>query len=432
MKSPLRMYPIRGAALVAVTAVAACSAMDVKATRTTDPSRENRDDTMGSTTPAAPGSDAFAGAGAAAPIVVTPVLFVPLDTNLPAGEERELGQSLGQYVSLARTFYQSLLGDTFALDTGGVHIYRSKNDSAYFNAIAGNDDSAHAMARELLAWKGETRDSSARVFVAIFVRPSSRPCGGGVTCMGGARTFNGKPGTGGGIVQMEVTSLLADTLADTASPFLSTLVHELGHSFGLTHVDCHGFPLRNNVSIMSYDPSHHSRGMTASATPGSLLPEDYFVLDQNKRAFPNFAYVAAKHNPTGRALQRIEECYLGPMNNLTPTSAAAPPLPADMRGFRLYFNGVQVGSEPDADVALARAYCSANIANHKDLQVACRYNGALFEVGYRLRWNGVDVGKEPTYSNGVAQANCALNIQSYPDKYVECYYEGARFAASPR
>ena len=50
---------------------------------------------------------------------------------------------------------------------------------------------------------------------------------------GGGRTFNGPPHTGGGVIRLELSWLM------TAKnfPFLSTLIHELGHAFGLFHAD---------------------------------------------------------------------------------------------------------------------------------------------------------------------------------------------------
>lgn len=46
---------------------------------------------------------------------------------------------------------------------------------------------------------------------------------------------------------MEMSSLLHDKLYT----FPSTLVHELGNTFGLTHVNCFGYDISTNGSMMS-------------------------------------------------------------------------------------------------------------------------------------------------------------------------------------
>jgi len=82
----------------------------------------------------------------------------------------------------------------------------------------------------------------------------------------------------------------------------STLQHELGHAFGLPHVDAYGYDMGTNDSIMSYNPAHHSRFFNPSPNPGCLIPEDMRGLDFNKWAFPNYRFDPEVDVPEGYRL----------------------------------------------------------------------------------------------------------------------------------
>lgn len=267
-------------------------------------------------------------------LTVLPVLFVPSDSSISANDAEAARGLLREHLKITQRRYQILLGtDTFHFQVEEPGIYHGALTTlGYMNATP---DPAHVMARELLAWKGENRTTSRHVFVSVLIRPAGQPCGvDGRNCLaGGGRTFNGGFGTGGGIVHMEYQSLLCDPsnglYRDFPYPFLSTIEHEIGHAFGLVHVsttdgrtlDCYFLQdAELSPSIMGYNPSHHSACLQESADPGIFEPEEYFLLDRNKLAFPNFFFVPAVHNPTGRDLVRVYngECEQGPMGNLDP------------------------------------------------------------------------------------------------------------------
>jgi hypothetical protein len=99
---------------------------------------------------------------------------------------------------------------------------------------------------------------------------------------------------------------------DKKPNFQSTLQHELGHGFGLPHVDVYGYDMKANESLMSYNQKHHTRQFVPSANPAVLIPEDLRALALNPRVFPKLKFDPAKDIPAGYKLApRI--VTLGPM-----------------------------------------------------------------------------------------------------------------------
>src|SRR5262249_15123539 len=145
--------------------------------------------------------------------------------------------------------------------------------------------------REVFEWKGDNRYDSNSIYLIVYARPGRPAVHGENPEIGSGEAFNGLPNSGGGAVGMELSALLGDA----PYPFQGTLPHELGHVFGLAHANCYGYSMRTNKSFMSYNPALATRGFEPS--PGRFNPEEFFVLARNKRAFPHFEYVPARHNP---------------------------------------------------------------------------------------------------------------------------------------
>ena len=117
---------------------------------------------------------------------------------------------------------------------------------------------------------------------------------------GGGRPFNGGFNTGGGIVKLSSHAL-------TKSPnFQSTLQHELGHSFGLLHVDAYGYDMKRNNSIMAYNKLHHTKKFKPSKHSGQLIPEDIRGLALNSHVFKNLEFTKTKHIPNGYQLATLK------------------------------------------------------------------------------------------------------------------------------
>ncbi len=305
-----------------------------------------------------------------------PIIFVPADNKeIQDSELPNLMLQIYRHLALAQRHWLNVLGtDTFAVSPFGA-VYHGKQPHAFYDPSAPVDVSKSAgLARilvEIFQFKNDNRIDSVSVYLIVYARPKSGADSGPM--IGGGRTFNGKPNSGGGAVQMELSSLLADQ----PYPFQSTVVHELGHTFGLTHPDCHGYSLTENPSMMSYNSRHHSHGLVEGQEYATLNPEDFFVIGENKLAFPNFRYVANIHNPNHKALANIEQCYLGPM---TEAIGGDPDRKLHGVGYELFFDGKRV-SGPEASFMSsndAMANCQGNINEKRGISIECRYNGKRF------------------------------------------------------
>ncbi len=230
-------------------------------------------------------------------IRVLPVFFVPKGEDAPTADQ---SAKLVQHLEAARKRYRELLSDrdTFAIADGKPRVYRSKNALAFLRTQL--EGGAPQVVSELLADLKVNRYNCPYILLTVVMNGRDDfPTGGG-------RPLNGGFNTGGSIIVLSSFSL------DRIPNFQSTLQHELGHGFGLPHVDAYGLDMKSNDSIMSYNPKHHTSGLTASKTPGKLNPEDLWGLSLNRRAFPKLAFDSNADVPKGYSLA-ANLAPLGPM-----------------------------------------------------------------------------------------------------------------------
>lgn len=166
--------------------------------------------------------------------------------------------------------------DTFSLSSECM-IYKSRNPLDFFRSK--KDRLGDFLLAEVLDYIKLDRHTCGYVFAIVLMNPHDNvPAGGGIPINAG---YN----TGGGILE------IASWRLDTGESFQSTLEHELGHAFGLPHVDeAYGHNTETSLSIMSYNPRHRWKGLTEPAEPATLMPEDLKALSFNKRVFPNFTF----------------------------------------------------------------------------------------------------------------------------------------------
>lgn len=230
-------------------------------------------------------------------VKVLPVFFVPQGEPAPTEDQTE---RLVRHLAWCRTRYRELLRNqvTFAVAPQAPRVYQSERELAFYRAQP--ESSAPQIVRELLTELKSTRYNCPYILLVVMMnRKDDFPVGGG-------RPLNGGLNTGGGIV------ILSSFALDRSPNFQSTLQHELGHAFGLPHVDVYGYDMKSNDSIMSYNPRHHTKGFTPSQTPGKLIPEDLRALALNQRVFPGLQFDPEKEVPQGYSMAaRIVP--LGPM-----------------------------------------------------------------------------------------------------------------------
>ncbi len=207
-------------------------------------------------------------------VSVRPVFFVPAGEAQPSDAQRAKAV---QHLVWARQRYVALLGSAggFGLDTVTTVVQGGQNAAFY---AAQFESGVPLMTVELLEHWGLTRYSAGWVYVIIVMNADAdQPTGGG-------RPINGGFNNGGGIV------VLSSYALDSIAFFQSTLRHELGHAFGLVHVELYGRSMDTDSSLMSYNPAHHSDGFTDSPTPGTLGFEERAALALNQRVFPGLTY----------------------------------------------------------------------------------------------------------------------------------------------
>ena len=232
----------------------------------------------------------------ARPIEVKRVFFVPRGQLAPTKEQTE---RLTFHLAWCQERYREMLNgrDTFTLQQGTALVHRSRTSLDELKAAT--EMGASRITGELLDATKFNRFDCPYIFVAIVINAGDDfPAGGG-------RPLNGGFNTGGGIV------VLSSFALSKLPNFQSTLEHELGHAFGLPHVDVYGHDMQTSPSIMSYNKAHHTRDMQPSPTPGTLAREDLLGLSLNRRAFPKLAPKGGREVTPGPA--RPEVVPLGPM-----------------------------------------------------------------------------------------------------------------------
>lgn len=335
-------------------------------------------------------------------VKVLPVFFVPFDMSGPTEEQK---QQFLRHLTITQGRYKEMLDNRDTFQVSPLVVYNSPNKLSDFRRSS--DQGAAKITVELLKDLNYTKDNLPYVLLVVVINNQDRfPAGGG-------RSINGGHNNGGGIVLLSSFELDNKVNKEDAS-FQSTLQHELGHGFGLVHIDMYGYDMKTNNSIMSYNPTHHWNNFEPPTKQGVLIPEDIKALAENKLVFPHLYFDVSKDVPPGYNLKQIAS--LEPMA-----------LNTEWQGYQLLFDGVRVGHEPDWTSRQAIENLLVNKKKYPDKKVEGTYgsNNILIEsVGYELYHNGERVGHEPNWILKQAVGNLRWNVQQYPNIEVVGVYNG--------
>lgn len=229
-------------------------------------------------------------------VAVMPVAFIPSDQKPPTATEKAVFLKHIQWTQ--RRFRELLAGETFDIAKPLVTIVKGRRPLDYYRNA--NEGGAPEIVSELLTHFKVSRFECPHVYCIMLMNGRDGfPAGGG-------RPINGGLNNGAGMMYIASHELTHNR------HFQCTLQHELGHSFGLCHVDAYGYDMQANDSVMSYNPAHHNQGFAASPTPGAFIAEDRRALAFNDRVFAKLAFDPERDIPEGYSLSK-RIVPLGPM-----------------------------------------------------------------------------------------------------------------------
>lgn len=333
-------------------------------------------------------------------ISILPVFFIAAGQKDPSEKER---QDLSTHLSLAQRRYSEILNfrDTFSIAPEPPVIYHSSNELDYFRRSS--DEGGTKYTVELLDRLKKSRFSAPYAFLIIVMNSCDKfPTAGG-------RPINGGFNRGPGIMIMNNSELTT-----VSGHFQSTLQHEIGHSFGLVHVDAYGYDIESNASIMSYNLTHHWRGLEKPPVQGVLIPEDLRSLANNKQALPKFNFISAKDVPPGYILKDQVEM-------------TAMDFYAAWEGYRLYVEGQLVEKESEWTSYQAIKNLLAAKDRHPGKSVEGKYGDKPITIsrqGYELYFRGERVGHEPTWTSAQGAENLKWNREQQPCGEVSGLHNG--------
>lgn len=209
-------------------------------------------------------------------VKVLPIFLVPVGAKAPTPLERDV---FVRHLQWTQQWYKKSLKnrDTFEIARLKPEVVALPKPLAFYRDES-NGDKAMLWTAHLLNHFNVSRFTCEWIFCCVIMNPADNwPAGG-------AGPINGGFNRGGGYVEMSSYNL------DRPDNFQGTLRHEIGHAFGLKHVDTYGYDQRSGNSVMSYNQDHRTKGFIESKTPAKLIPEDVRGLAFNHMVFSKLKF----------------------------------------------------------------------------------------------------------------------------------------------
>lgn len=197
---------------------------------------------------------------------------------------------------------------------------------------------------------------------------------------GGGHNLNGGLNRGGGV------TVISTRASEEFQRLQSTLLHEIGHTFGLTHTSdrvwAKGYQMDAAVyeciydrwhspSVMSYNPRNWSNSMEVDDIPGCLIADDIDTLCFNRLAFPDLFFdkeIDFDCPSEGATIQHLDEVTSCPDHDRTLRRLADHPWDMSMMAStNLVWHYTESGSDAGTQVThlsdSAKRYIPANSAS---------------------------------------------------------------------
>ncbi|MEM6997236.1 MAG: hypothetical protein AAF721_42420 [Myxococcota bacterium] len=286
-------------------------------------------------------------------LAVLPVIVIPSDQQSAVGDLALASNNFGVSLQIARRKYETMLHrdkhdrGTFTLaswnEAAGIATTVGSSTQAVEPMVVEIDETAAEVAGQYFSedysFAGAVLDAAGCVqatcpFVFAISVVGDPFFQGSVNREGGRKMNHGLNNAGGVAFFNYEAGPLGISEATTNVTFQSTLLHELGHAFGLPHIfaycggscpDTHA--ASESPSIMSYNIDNQIRGCgypnrssapcaypgdaVVDALPGTLIAEDIRVLDHNDRGFPQLDWVIALDGDVTYRGTAVENTDLG-------------------------------------------------------------------------------------------------------------------------
>ena len=212
---------------------------------------------------------------------VLPVFAVATDQRSP---NDLMVERLQKHLVLSRNRFREMTNgiDTFEV-VDGHFVLKLKYPLSHYRT----EPEEYTILQELLDTLRVSRFANPWVFaIAVMNSKDGHPTPGG-------RTINGGINNGGGYIHFPSQAL------QRSAKFQSTIEHELGHAFGLLHVDNYGENMNTSPSIMGYNPKHHHSLEGVPEQKATLNARDLYALSRNQRVFEKLKQAQFKPQPFG-------------------------------------------------------------------------------------------------------------------------------------